>query len=284
MVIGLGWAKDGGFDALEDGADLFDFQEVAGEDVGDERADGDDAEFGENDEDGVVGGHEGEEFGERVGDAGGDESGKKSAEGVGPKGAVKEAAFGATIEEGEEKDDFEESADGLGPAETVGATAEQGEADGDEDGDTDSDERDDEGGFGVLASVEAAGGDVENGAGEDGNDEGAEDGGDCGVAAVFNETYDVAASEEGDGGNWKGDPDDGAEGGTEGLVEFGLLPFPDFLGELGEEGGGDGDADEVNWHGREVVSLLVGTKSAGAHAGRKVGGDDGVEVIHALVE
>lgn len=284
MVIGLGWAKDGGFDALEDGADLFDFQEVAGEDVGDERADGDDAEFGENDEDGVVGGHEGEEFGERVGDAGGDESGKEGAKSVGPKGAVEEVAFGTTVEQGEEKDDFEESADGLGPTEAVGATAEESEADGDEDGDADSDERDDEGGFGVLASVEAAGGDVEDGAGEDGDDEGAEDGGNRGVAAVFDEADDVTASEEGDGGNWKGDPNDGAEGGTEGLVEFGLLPFPDFLGELGEEGGGNGDADEVDGHGGKVVSLLVGTEGAGAHAGGKVGGDDGVEVVHTLVE
>ena len=111
VVIGLGWAKDGGFDALEDGADLFDFQEVAGEDVGDEGADGDDAEFGKDDEDGVVGGHEGEEFGERIGDAGGDESGEKGAKSVGPKGAVEEAAFGATVEEvelGADVDPFDE--------------------------------------------------------------------------------------------------------------------------------------------------------------------------------
>ena len=135
-----------------------------------------------------------------------------------------------------------------------------------------------------MTGVETAGGDVEDGAGEDRDDQGAEDGRDGGVTAVFDETDDVAAGEEGDGGDGESNPDNGAKGGAEGLLKLSFLPFPDFLGELGEEGGGDGDADEVNWHGGEVVGLLVGTKSAGAHAGGKVGGDDGVEVVHTLVK
>ena len=89
-----------------------------------------------------------------------------------------------------------------------------------------------------MTGVEAAGGDVEDRAGEDGDDQGAEDGRDGGVAAVFDEADDVAAGEEGDGGDGESNPDNGAEGGAEGLLKLSLLPFPDFLGELGEEGGG----------------------------------------------
>lgn len=275
---------EGGFDFVDDGANLVKFEEVASDDVGDEGGAGDEDEFREDDEEGVVGGHKGEEFGHGIGDAASNEGSEEAAPSIFPEGEVEHFVARAFLEDGEKDDDFEERADGLGPAETFRATANDGEADGEKDGEADGDDGDGKGSFGVLVSVETARGDMEDGGGENGDDKSGENGGDETVTTVFDEADDVATGEERDDGDRKGDPDDGRKGGAEGLAELFFVPFANFFSELREESGRNGDADEIYGHGGEVVGLLVGTQSASAHAGGEVGGDEGVDIVHSLVE
>ena len=67
-------------------------------------------------------------------------------------------------------------------------------------------------------------------------------------------------------------------------MELVFVATAKLFGELGEESGGNGNADEVDWHLVKRGGLLEAAEDAGAHAGGEVGADDGVDVVDALVE
>lgn len=274
-------------DMLQLGENRLDFgevEEITSDKVGDKGDERNHTEFGEGGEEGVVGGEEGKKLGHGIGDTASNQGGEKhTGEGF-PEGGVEEGVAGADLENSDEDDDFENGAEGLGEAETFCAPIEEVEEDGKADSGADGEDRDDEGGASVLLRVETARGDVENATGENRENEGGEDIRNELVAAVFDEVDDVATGEEGNRGNGEGNPDNRAEGGAEGVVEFGFVPFSDLFGELGEEGGRNRDADERDGHILERGGLVETAESAGAHAGGKVGVDDAVNIVDTLVE
>lgn len=113
----VGVAEEDFFEFLEDRQSLVDIEEVARGEVGDEADGDDDAELGEGGEEGVVGGHEREEFGHGVGNASGNEAGGEHFFDGADKFFVDELVAGAIVKNAEKQKYFEDGTNRLCPTE-----------------------------------------------------------------------------------------------------------------------------------------------------------------------